>query len=332
MSTIKDVARIAGVSIGTVSRYINGESVKKSNCERIEEAIKQVDFRINQIARGLKTSRSNTIGVVVPDISNPYANTIVKYVEKSLYKLGYNIFTCDTWSNPELEAQKVELLVQRQVDGIIIYPCSRRLAHISSLVHTNIPIVAVDMSVTDLKCDQVLTDNINATYEAVSWLISKNHRRIGIINGTPDYFTSGERFEGYRRVLSDYSIEQDESLVKNTGYSDESGYNSMMELLKLEVLPTAVITCNYDITFGAMSALMDSGVKVPEQISIIGFDDVKAFSLIQPKLSVIAQPLERVGEKAAELIVRRIRGDYEGFPCVNRLKTELIFRNSTKEL
>ena len=329
MANMKDVARIAGVSLGTVSRYINGKSVKEKNCKEIEAAIKEIGFKVNHIARGLKTNKTNTIGVLVPDIFNPHAQGIVKHVEKHLFKYGYNIFTCDTWNNIELEKAKVELLIQRQVDGIIIYPCSGNLSHITELLEYNIPVVVVDMGVKDLICDEILTDNINATYKAVEYLFSRNHRRIGIINGNVEYFTSGERFEGYKRVHQDYSVSIDEKLVKNISYSKEDSYKSTIELLELKDRPTAIVTCNYQTTIGVMEALLDYGVKVPEDISVIGFDDVELLLVTRPKVSVIAQPLDKIGKMAADIIIKRINGDMEGYPSVNRLATELILREST---
>jgi LacI family transcriptional regulator len=124
MATIKDVAREAGVAVGTVSRYLNGAEIKEANRKKIDDAVHRLHFRLNPIARGLKTSRTNTIGVIIPDLSDPYSTTIVRSIEQKLYECGYNMFTCDSWGNPELERQKVELLMQQRVDGLILYPCA----------------------------------------------------------------------------------------------------------------------------------------------------------------------------------------------------------------
>jgi LacI family transcriptional regulator len=245
MATIKDVAREAGVAVGTVSRYLNGAEIKEANRKKIDDAVHRLHFRLNPIARGLKTSRTNTIGVIIPDLSDPYSTTIVRSIEQKLYECGYNMFTCDSWGNPELERQKVELLMQQRVDGLILYPCAEDISYMEQYNDRDIPVVTVDIRVKGFACDQVVTDNINATYQAVEWLIANNHKRIAIICGKDDYFTSAERLKGYTRVLEDYSIPVESDLVKDLGYDEPSGHEAMVQLMKLANPPTAVIACNY---------------------------------------------------------------------------------------
>ena len=330
MSTIKDVAKEAGVAVGSVSRYLNGVGLKEANRRKVEDAIKKLDFKINPIARGLKTNRTRTIGIVIPDFTDIYSTTIVRNIEKKLYEFGYNIFLCDSWGSFEMEKNKVEILVQKLVDGLIIYPCSEDVSHLSKAKADGMPIVTIDMAVNDFECDQVLSDNINATYKAVEWLIGNNHRKIGLINGHAHRFTSGERLMGYQRAHADYSLEIDPQLVRNSGYGEQSGYESLKELMKLANPPTAVVACNYHTTVGIVKAINHLGIKIPEDLSLIGFDDLGLSEVVKPALSVITQPMEEIGTKAAELVLSRINGEYHDFPAVVRLKTGFVVRDSAR--
>lgn len=332
MSTIKDVAREAGVAVGTVSRYLNGADIKETNRKKIEEAIKKLDFKLNPIARCLKTNKTNTIGVIIPSLTDIYGTTIVRSIEQKLYEFGYNIFVCDSWGDKQLENEKVDLLAHKMVDGLIIYPCSEDLSYLEKLQMNGIPVVTIDLAAKNLNCDQVLTDNINATYSAVEWLINNRHRRIGIINGNEQYFTASERLKGYIRALEDYSIDIDRELITTLGYCERSGYEAMAQLMKLKNPPTAVLACNYYTTIGAIKAIYDMNIKLPDQLSFIGFDNLGLSEVIRPSLSIIVQPMDDIGTRAAELLLSRINGDMDGFPAVCRLKTELILRESSREL
>lgn len=250
-------------------------------------------------------------------------------IEKSLHAKGYNIFVCNSLGQQELEKEKVQILFQRQIDGLLIYPCCEDLSYMEGLNINKVPVVTLDNAVINYDCDQVLTDNISAVYNATEWLINNNHRRIGIISGQLDAFTSRERIKGYTRAFEDYSVTIDDTLVLTEGYSIENGYNSIKKLLELKNPPSAVITCNYYTTLGAVKVINQLGICVPKELSIIGFDNIGLSEFLNPALTIIVQPMQEAGEKAAELIIRRILGDFQGFPQVLRLKTELVFRDST---
>jgi LacI family transcriptional regulator len=332
MSTIKDVARLAGVAVGTVSRYLNGAEVKQVNKIKIEESIQVLNFRINPIARTLKTNRTNTIGIVIQDLSDLYSTTIIKSVEKELYKQGYNIFVCDAWGDKELEIEKISLLLEKMVDGLIVYPCSSNLEYLNNLINRECPVVTIDLKAEGYECDQVFSDNTSSTYNAVQWLINNNHKRIGLISGNPGYFTGGERLKGYKRALEDYSIPEESEFIKITNFTEEQGYSALKDLMELEEKPTAIIASNYYTTIGAVKAVYDLGIKIPEELSLIGFDNLGLTELVRPSLSIIVQPMEEVGRSAAQLLLRRIKGDYEGYPHTSRLKTDLVLRDSTRRL
>lgn len=332
LSTIRDVAKLAGVSVGTVSRFLNGAELKEANRLNIEEAIKVLEFKPNAVARTLKTNKTYTIGVVIPYLSDIYSTTIVRNIEEELYENGYNIFVCDSSGDSKLEKQKVNILLDRMIDGLIVYPCSEDISYLNNVKEKHIPVITVDIMGKGFECDQVLTDNINATYTIAEWLINNNHKKIGIITGNMDLFTANERLKGYVRALEDYGIDIEDYFIKAKGFDEKSGYESFTELMKLPMPPTAIIACNYYNTLGAVKAMYDMNIKVPEQVSLVGFDNIGLSEIVKPALSIVVQPMEEVGKTAAQLMLRRIKGDYEDFPVITRLKTNFVIRQSTRKL
>lgn len=332
MATIKDVAREAGVSIGTVSRFLNGADIKEKNKIAINKAIKLLNYKVNPIARCLKTSKTNTIGVLIYDLTSVYATTIVKSIEQKLFEYGYNIFVCDYWNNTELEVKKANLLIEKMVDGLIVFPCSSNTDYLQNIQASGIPIVLVDWVVDDFKCDYVLIDNINATYNAVEMLIHNNHRRIGIINGPEDNYIANERLRGYRRVHQDYSVPLDNNLIKMLGFGKKDGYRSFQKLMDMANPPTAIIACNYDTTIGMIKAINEREIHIPEQLSLIGFDNLGLSDVFHQPLSTIVQPTKEIGSRVGELMLKRIKGNYDNFPSTHRLKTNFIAKDSILNL
>lgn len=331
-ATIKDVAKYTGLSIATISKYINGGNVLEENRKIIDEAIKALDFKVNEIARGLKTNKTMTIGVLIPDFKNIFFTTIVSNIENVLIQNGYSTIICDYKNDTGLEKEKFSFLVNKQVDGIIIIPQSDEVGHLREQLRKNMPLVLVDRALEDVECDTVLVDNMNASYNAVEHLITRGHKSIGIISGPENIFTSTERLKGYIRVHEDYSMKIDESLVKTGNNDIESGYACLNELLDLEVPPTAVYVTNYEMTLGAIMALNERNVKIPDELSVVGFDNLHLARIVKPSLTIVVQPMEQIGEVAANTILRRLRGDMSNYPSMVRLKTELMINQSVKDL
>lgn len=331
-ATIKDVAKHTGLSIATISKYINGGNVLDNNKILIDQAIKELGFKVNEIARGLKTNRTMTIGVLIPDLRNIFCTTIVSNIENILIQNGYSTIICDCKQSPALEKEKLEFLVNKMVDGIITMPIGSNAQSIRALAEKKLPVVLIDRAIREVDCDTVLVDNLNASYNAVEQLIIKGHKRIGIICGPGDIFTAEERLKGYIRVHEDYSMSVDESLVKKGDYEVESGYRLFNELLDSDNRPTAVFVTNYEMTLGAVMAINERNVKVPEELSFIGFDNLMMAKIVKPALSIVVQPMEQIGETAANILLRRLKGDMGNFPSMFRLKTELILRDSVREL
>lgn len=321
---MKDVAEYAGLSTATVSKYINGINIKEENKKRIDEAIQALDFRVNEIARGLKTNKTATVGILIPSLENIFSTSIVSKVESILLQCGYSTIICDYRQNRELENQKFDFLMNKSVDGIILVPQGIHEYKIKEALEKDVPVILIDRSIKGIDCDVVLADNLNAAYDAVELLITKGHRRIGIICGPQDIYTAQERLKGYLRIHEDYELKIDEHLIKYGDYEIQSGMELMNEFLGQANPPTAVFVTNYEMTLGAVMALNSRNIAIPGEMSLIGFDNIQLANVVKPKLSIVVQPMQQIGEFAANLLVKRMKGDKSGFPAMLRLKTEIV--------
>ena len=326
--TIWDVANYTHLSISTISKYLNGGNARVKNKILIDEAVKVLGFKPNEIARGLRNSKTRTVGVLIPALSNLFSTTIITAMEKVLQKNGYGVIICDCGEDTEIEAQKTQFLIDKMVDGIITMPFATNGAHLKSAQENNVPVVIIDRMLGDIICDVVLVDNLNASYDAVEQLIAAGHKRIGIICGPENVFTTEERLKGYVRVHEDYYIPIDKSLIKFGDYKIESGYELLTELMSMENHPTAIFVTNYEMTIGSVMAINNLGIDVPNDLSIIGFDNIQLSAVVKPPLSVVSQPMEKIGEMAAQIILRRMNNDYSGFPHIQRLKTDIEIKGS----
>jgi LacI family transcriptional regulator len=331
-STIKDVAKYTGLSIATISKYINGGNVLDKNRELIEDAIKALDFRVNEIARGLKTNKTMTVGVLIPDLKNIFCTNIISNIEDVLIRNGYSTIICDYKESSELEEKKMEFLVNKMVDGIILMPHNESTEQAYNNLQKDIPIVLIDRAIKDVNCDVVLVDNLNASYNAVEQLITRGHRRVGIICGPKNVYTTEERLKGYLRVHEDYALPVDNNLIKHGDYQVQSGYELLCELWNENPRPTAIFVTNYEMTLGGIIAINEKDIKIPEEVSFIGFDNLDMARIVKPPLSIVVQPMKEIGETAANILLKRLRGDMSNFPQMVRLKTEVLIKESVKKI
>lgn len=331
-ATIKDVAKYTGLSIATISKYLNGGNVLEKNRIKIEEAIRELNFRRNELARGLKTNQTMTVGILIPTLENNFFTTIISHIENILLKNRYSTIICVYREDFNLEKEKLSFLVNKKVDGIIMAPHGRDWQHIQQVLDQDIPVVLIDRMIKELECDTILTDNSNAAYNAVEQFIIGGHRRIGIITGHKDIYTTAERLKGYIRVHEDYGLEIDESLILYGNYDVESGYSQLEKFIKMKNPPTAVFVTNYDMTLGAVMAINENNIRIPDQLSFIGFDNLQLARVIKPAPSIVVQPMEGIGKLAAKTLLNRMKGDKVNFPSVYRLKTKLIIGDSIRPL
>jgi len=272
------------------------------------------------------------VGVLIPNFENIFFTSIVSNIENGLLQEGYSTIVCDYKENPRLEAEKLNFLLDKMVDGIIMMPLTDSDVLINEIIAKDIPVILIDRMINNVNCDVVLVDNLNASYDAVEQLIIRGHKRIGIIVGPEDVYTAQERLKGYIRVHEDYGREVDPCLIQYGDYQMQSGYELFQELLRIDPPPTAVYVTNYEMTLGAVIAINETNLKVPEDLSVIGFDNLALARIVKPSLSIVVQPMQQIGEVAAQILLKRLKKDLSGFPAVVRLKTELLIRDSVRNI
>ncbi len=325
MATIKDVARMAGVSLSTVSKYINGGNVRKENVEAIAAAIKSLDYRANPFARSLKTQRNRAIGILLPDISAPFFGSVITALEKVLRENGYHTLISCYSANHGMERDNLQYLISTGIEGLIYIPENLTAEEYYELVgNYNIPVVQLDRVIQGVDSDVVLVDNADAVYAATTSLIEKGHRRIALISGPKSVSSAKERQVGYLRALSDHDILFDDTLFISRDHTFATGYQGFEELMKNPDPPTAVVAVNYDITIGLFTAVRDRGLRIPEDIDVFGFDCVQVCTMMKPSLPVVYQPEELLGQTAAQYMIERLHGYHEP-SRLTRLKCQLIY-------
>ena len=324
MATIKDVARMAGVSMSTVSKYMNGGNVREENIESIRKAIEALDYRVNPFARSLKTQRSRSIGVLMPDITAPFFGAVVTAMDKTLREHGYHSLMSCYSANHGMERDNLRYLISAGIDGLIYIPEDLSAEEYYELTaNCSIPMVQMDRMIQGVESDAVLVDNADATYNATAEMLRRGHRRIAMMTGPKSVFTAKERQVGYLRALSDHGIMFDEDLFVSNENTFATGYHGFGQLWKLSERPTAVVSTNYDITLGLVTAVREKGLRIPEDIDIVGYDCVEVCTMMNPPLPVVHQPEALIGQTAAQHLIQRLEG-YTGEPRLTRLKCELV--------
>lgn len=324
MATMKDVARMAGVSVSTVSKYINGGNLRGENAEAIRSAIDKLEYRVNPFARSLKTQRSRSIGILLPDITAPFFGAVVTSLEKTLREYGYHSLMSCYSANHGMERDNLRYLISTGIDGLIYIPEDLSAEEYYELTaNCNVPMVQMDRMIQGVEADAVLVDNADATYNATAELIARGHRNIAMMTGPKSVFTAKERQVGYLRALSDHGILFDDDLFVSSENTFATGYHGFEALWKLAERPTAVVSTNYDITIGLVTAVREKGLRIPKDIDIVGFDCVEVCTMMKPPLPVVHQPEALIGQTAAQYLVQRLEG-YAGEPRLTRLKCELV--------
>jgi len=324
MATIKDVARMAGVSMSTVSKYINGGNLRPDKQEAVRTAIEALDYRVNPFARNLKGQRSRAIGILLPDMTAPFFGSIVSVLDKSLRENGYHSLISCYGSSHGLERDNLQFLINNGIDGLVYIPEDLSADEFLELTaNRHIPVVQVDRMIQGVSSDTVLVDNTDAVYQAISSLIAEGHRRIAIVTGPKSVFSAKERLVGYLRALSDHGILFDDALVISDQNEFATGYRSFDALMQLTEPPTAVFTTNYDITLGLLTAARERGLQIPEELAIFGFDCVDICTMMQPPLPVVYQPETDIGQTAANYLIERLNG-YSGPTRLARLSCRIV--------
>lgn len=334
MSTLKDISQYTGLSIATISKYINGGNVLLENQKLISEAIDLLDYRVNQAARVLKTDRTMIVGVLLPMPITPFFSGICAIMENYLKKEGYSVILCSC-ADPEEEIEKILFFIDQNVDGIVLVPqfiSANDINRVKEFRERKTPFVVMDRYIPEYECDRILVDNSNATYNAVEQFITSGHKRIGIILGPSNVSTAYERRLGYERVHDDYYLPIDPVLIRIGDYSISSGYNEMKKLFDMETPPTAVIGTNCEMAIGAITLVFERKMRIPEDISFIGYDEIQFTKIMNSPITTVIQPVPEIAKHTAEILLKRMCGDYTSFPQVIRLKSNLLLHESIKKL
>ena len=307
-ATLKDIAKETGLSTATISKYLNGAKLREKNRIAIEQAIRKLDYTVNEYARGFKLNRSHIIGVIIPDLNNLFITNILVQMETLLREHDYSIMICYCHTDAALERELVHFLLGRMVDGIINMPVCATGEHLKPALSKKVPVLVLDRMISGLEgqIDNILIDNASIARRAVQSLIDQGHRQIGLIIGPTDYSTSRERLEGYRQALASSGIPVNDSLIAYSDFTVEGGYESLCHLLKCNPNMTAVFPTNYDMTLGSFIALKEQNIRIPDDMSFIGFDDMGLSRVTHPPLTIVAQPLEQLGIYAARRILSRL--------------------------
>ena len=331
MASLQEVARRAKVSIATVSRVLNkSEKVVPETRAVVEQALRDLGYRPNRVARRLrmKDGRAHLVGLIIPDIQNPFYAEIARGVEDAAYASEYALLLCNSDENPAKEKFYLDVMCSESVDGIVLPPFDDTDSAVIELVKTGMPVVCVDRSLARVNTDLVEVDNYRGAHEAVTHLLGKGHRNIGLIEGRAQVSTSRERRRGYLDALAEHGVPVRKDLMRAGDFKQESGRVLAGELLDLRKPPTALFVCNNLMTVGALAALHQRELRVPRDVAIVGFDDLPWAEALDPPLTVVRQPAYEVGRQAMELLLKRIMEPTRP-PISVRLLPELVTRRST---
>ncbi len=330
MKTMKDVAERARVSVSTVSHVLNGtRKVSEETRGEVLAAVEELSYRPNLLARGLKTRRTYTIGLLIPDIQNSFFTSVVRGVEGVALSRGYHLFLCNTDEDPGREDEYIRELARKRVDALMVAPSARREADVRRLRGEGVPFVLVDRDVEGVDADIVGVDNRAGMRLIAEHLVELGHRRIAMISGPLDKASGYERDLGLRDALSDLELALEDFLVRFGDFRTSSGREGAREPLSLRSFPTALVTDNNQMTLGALLTISEMGLGVPGDVSVVGFDDPEWAPLTGPPLTTVAQPTYEMGVRAARMLLDRMETEPGGESRKLLLEPWLVVREST---
>ncbi|ACL70307.1 LacI family DNA-binding transcriptional regulator [Halothermothrix orenii] len=332
--TIKDIAQKAGVSTATVSRVLNNSKpVSPQLKKKVLKVVEETGYRPNALARGLIKKHTALIGVIIPDVANLNFAEMIKGIEQVADENNFDIILSSSGANVDKELEIFDVFIEKQLDGIIFSGVFFTDRHKEFFNKYNIPTVIVGQNFPGVELPSVTINNFQAAYEATSYLIELGHRRIGMITGPLKDIAAGlDRYRGFSAALKEYKVKEIEEYVVEGDFNIDSGYRCMEDILTgKEVPPTAIFAASDKIAIGAMNCCYDKGYKVPDDISIIGFDDTEVASVVRPSLTTIHQNHQEIGSTTAQLLIDRIKGRHNRAINV-QLPYRLIERESTRKI
>lgn len=325
--TIYDVAEKAGVSISTVSKVLNNTgSLADKTRKKVKETMEELNYQPSVVASVKK--RIQTIGLLIPNIANPFMAEVARSIENHVKRYGYSLMICSTDNDVKNEVEYISILKQKYTEGIIVATGLKKEKAIKELIKTDLPIALLSRDVPSLAADTVMVDDYLGGYEATRHLIGLGHEKIAMLTEDTSFSTIRARVRGYKKALEEAGLNYDESLVLANNISIEEGKKAMINLLKEPSPPTAVFASTESLAIGVVQGARELNVKVPDELSIVGFDDTVLSTICDPPLTTIAQPIEEMGKKVAELLIEEIEKKKESKQRVV-LSPKLIVRNST---
>nr|Q0I4B4.1 RecName: Full=HTH-type transcriptional repressor PurR; AltName: Full=Pur regulon repressor; AltName: Full=Purine nucleotide synthesis repressor [Histophilus somni 129PT] len=333
MATIKDVAKMAGVSTTTVSHVINKTRfVAKETEQQVLQAIKNLNYSPSAVARSLKVNTTKSIGMIVTTCETPYFAEIIHSVEELCYRQGYSLFLCNTQNNPEKIKNHLDMLAKKRVDGLLVM-CAEYTQNSLNLLATfeDLPMVVMDWGPFNENTDLIQDNSFSGGYIATKYLIDNGHKDIAIISGELKKTTAVMRYQGFEKAMQEANLAINPDWIMEGFFEPEDGYECMNKILVQDKLPTAVFCCNDVMALGAISAIGEKGLKVPDDISVIGYDNIHASRFFSPPLTTIHQSKSRLGVQAINLLFKRISEKGKEHEIIE-IYPELVIRKSVKTL
>lgn len=326
--TIKDVARLSGVSIATVSRVINeADNVNPDTKEKVMQVISKLNYKPNRIARGLKNNTTNTIGIIVSNIANPFFMNVIREIEKKLKSAGYSLILGSSDDNQEKENEYIKLFNEKQIDGLIISSTGKNEDYLIELQKTGLPIICIDRRAKNNKLNSVFVDKKDLTYRMVKYLVSRGHREIALATGSKDLITNFDRYLGYNEAFFDLDLKINNDYLFFSEFSVDFGKCFLKKILTKSTIPTAIISGSSLITEGILIQAQHFGLEIPTDFSLITFGNIDMSELIKPKLTYADPMADIIGQQSAELLLNKLKLIDNNIETVN-LKAEIIENDS----
>lgn len=326
--TIKDVAQEAGVSISTVSRTLSGNiPVAEETRNRVLKAVKGLGYQPNTFAQALKNGKSRAIGLIIPNFRSLVFPEMINGISDTANKHGYTLVLSKTEENQDLEREYIDSLRRRLIDGLIVSTATKESSHLLKLKKEGFPLVLVIRHL-DEQVDAVITDNMQGAYEGVKLLISRGYKNICLINGKLELDLYRRRYAGFEKAMHEAELEINKNLIRHNIGSWEDSYREMIKVLDQGYLPDAVFATSDPKAFGVIKAIKEKGYSIPDDIAVIGFDNIEMSALVDPPLTTIGQSFYQIGARAAERLIKLINSKRNYKPLIENVPVELIIRQS----
>ena len=331
-ATIKDIAKKTGLGLATISSYLNGGNVREKNRIKIEQAIEELHFEVNEVARGLRTNITKTVGVVIPELTMVFCAEIITAVEDILRNHGYAMIVCDCRTDARREQEAVEFLIHKRVDGLINMPVDKTGTHLKSFIKTGKPLVLIDRAIDELDCDSILVDNRMAAKQAVRLFLEYGHKNIGLVVGPQDISVARERREGYEEALTEAGISIKKEYIYYGNDDMNSGAEGIQKLYREHPEITGVFVANHAMTIGAVIGLNEQNIQIGKDLSLIGFDNRQFARACNPQLTIVAQPTQKIAEHAANLLLEHLQETPQKVQTVEKLPTQILMGKSIRKI